>query len=336
MNKKSIIYLTFIGLLALLFSCKKDETKMVISASPIAPTFTTVPDLTLLRANAANVLTFVGTAVNPGFQASATYFLEACASGNNFVESVVLLSDIQDLSMKITVSDLNAKFLSKFPADQVSAIDLRIKSVLTIDAGTGYTPMVYSSDKKTVNVTIYGLPRLDLIGSGLTQKIESPLGDGKYSGYVKLDQTKAFTLKNPDTNISYGGTGNVLSTGGAALSSVASGWHKVTVDVNAHTYTIAPFMVGLIGGFNSWGTPDSKLDYVSQTGTWRIVVALTAGDIKFRLNDDWAWNLGGTPSSLTHNGSNYTVAADGNYTITLTITNAVTGSETGYFTIVKN
>ena len=78
------------------------------------------------------------------------------------------------------------------------------------------------------------------------------------------------------------------------------------------------------------------MDYNASTGTWDITVTLVAGDIKFRLNDAWAWNLGGTTDNLTHNGSNITVAA-GNYTIKLTITVfSPLGSEAGTYTIVKN
>ena len=53
-------------------------------------------------------------------------------------------------------------------------------------------------------MTLYGLPRLDLVGSGITQKVESALGDGKYLGYVNLDATMPFTLYDPDGDISYG------------------------------------------------------------------------------------------------------------------------------------
>ncbi|MCX6236235.1 MAG: SusE domain-containing protein [Bacteroidia bacterium] len=331
MNKKIFIYLTFIGLIGLLFSCEKEGTKAVLSDSPIAPAIQSVPSLTLKRAEGLNMLEFVGTAVKPGFQASVTYYLEACLKSNNFQDAVLILSDSQDLSMKITVSDLNGKLLTKFPADQISSLDFRIRSVLSLSSGTG--SYVYSSAIKSADVTIYGLPRLDLIGSGITQKIESPLGNGNYVGFVNLDKTKAFTLKDPDANIVYGGTGGVLSVNGAGIVAAANGWNKVTADKNALTYKVESYIVGLVGSAtpNGWNAPDSKMAYDAQSGTWKITITLLDGDIKFRLNDDWAWNLGGTTSSLTQNGANYTVAA-GNYTIALTIINGTTGS----FTIVKN
>jgi len=340
MNKKIFIYLTFIGLIGLLFSCEKEGTKAVLLDSPIAPSLTTVPNLTLKRTSGTDILVFVGTPVDAGFQASATYYLEACAKGNNFVDVVSILSDVQDLSMKIAVSDLNGILLKKFPADQVSSLDLRIRSVLSLSSGTG--SFVYSSDIKSADATVYGLPRLDLVNSGIDQKVESPLGDGKYASYVKLDNTKPFTLKDPDANIVYGGTGNVLAVNGAAISSAAAGWYKLSADTKALTYKMDSYMIGVIGSAtaNSWNTPDTKMDYNSQEGCWVVTTNLQPSldgsvmkcELKFRLNDDWGWNIGGTLDKLVQGGGNLTVAP-GNYTIKLFISADGTG---GTCQLIKN
>ncbi len=339
MNKNLIIYLSFIGLIGLLFSCEKDETKVVMLTSPITPTIQTVPDLTLKRANGKDTLIFVGTNVDPGFQASATYFLEACVKGNGFKDPVLLVSSTKATAFKMTVSDLNGLLLKKFPADKVSPVDLRIRSVLAVDAGTGSKPLEYISVIKTADVTIYGLPRLDIIGSGITQKIESALGDGKYAGYVKLDKTKPFTLKDPDANIVYGNTGGKLAVTSTGITSADNGWFNLNADTKALTYSMDAYMIGLVGSAtpNGWNSPDSKMDYDSATGTWKITIALIDGEIKFRLNDGWAWNLGGTPDKLVVDAGNIAVTA-GNYTITLTITNpkSVKGEVGGTCKIVKN
>ncbi len=342
MKKNLIIYLTVIGLIGLFSGCEKDGTKLVMSTSPIAPAIATMPNLTLTRATGANTLKFVGTPVDPGFAASATYVLEACAKGNNFVDATTILSQVQDTSMKITVSDLNGLLLKKFPADQVSSLDFRIRSVLVIDAGTGAKPMVYSSANKSADVTLYGLPRLDLIGSGITQKIESALGDGKYFGYVKLDLVKSFTLKNPDANIIYGDNAGALKVNGSPIAvpaSTGSGWYTLSANTTALTYAIAPYMIGLVGSAtaNGWNSPDTKMDYDTQTGEWYITTNLIVGEIKFRHNDGWSWNLGWNPAktSLVHNGDNIAIAVAGSYTIRLTITQFA-APETGTFTIKQN
>lgn len=337
MKKNLIIFLSFIGLVGFLSSCEKDETKVVMLANPEAPSIQTMPDLTLQRAKGTETLLFIGKPVNPGFEASANYFLEACASGSNFVDAVTVISGVHADTLSITVSDLNGILLKKFPADQVSSVDFRLRSVLIVDAGTGSEPMEYISEIKTADVTLYGLPRLDLTGSGLTQKIESALGDGKYNGFVKLDASLPFTLTDPDAGTVYGDNGGALAVDGGGMGVAASGWYKMSANTVDLTYTIESYMIGLVGSAtpNLWDSPDQKMDYDAQTGTWHITLDLIDGEIKFRLNDGWAWNLGGTPEKLEHNGANVPVTA-GNYTITLTITNAVQGAEAGTFTIVKN
>ena len=66
--------------------------------------------------------------------------------------------------------------------------------------------------------------------------------------------------------------------------------------------------MGIIGGFNDWaGDVDmtwNATDYCFEaTG-----VGVTDGGWKFRVNADWAINLGGTTENLVANGDNLTVA----------------------------
>jgi hypothetical protein len=185
------------------------------------------------------------------------------------------------------------------------------------------------------DVTTYGLPRLDLVGSGKTQKVESPTGNGVYSGIVKLDPANPFTLSDPDAGTQYGGATGVLAVDGAAIVPPKAGYHVLDVDVPGLTYTFEERQIGLVGSAtpNGWDSPDQKMDYDQASGTWSITVDLIDGEFKFRLNDGWAWNLGGTPNNLVHNGDNIAATA-GNYTITLTITDFA--GELGTFTIVQN
>jgi hypothetical protein len=350
MKKIILIFMTFIGLTALFTSCEKDGEMVTMLSNPVAPTLTTVPDLTLQRANGNQVLEFAGTAVDPGFVASATYYIDVCAAGTNFVDYLPVLSASQPKSMKITVTDLNAALLRKFPADAATPVDIRLRAVLTVDGGTGApgtgaNPFSYTSELKNSSVTPYGLPRLDLINSGLTQKIESALGDGKFMGYVKLEIAKPFTLRNPDLNITYGGSAKVLQTNGPAIVPEVNGWNKLTADVNAMTYELSPFAVGLIGSAtpNGWSAPDSKMEYDAAGGFWHITLNLIVGHVKFRVNDTWdgginlglgdASNPGYSLSNLWNNGSSKDIPIDaaGSYTIKLFI-----GSSTYSCTITKN
>ncbi len=343
MKSKLIIYLAFLGMISLFASCEKDGDKVVMLTDPAAPTLQTLPDLTLTRANGTNILTFVGTPVNPGFNASANYFLEACVTGNNFVDAVTLYTGVKDTEIKISVSDLNGLLLKKLPADQTTSVDFRIRSILVVDAGTGAPgtgsdPMEYTSAVVTANVSTYGLPRLELLNSGMNQKIESALGDGAYFGFVKLDINQPFTLKDPDANITYGASGASLAVNGVGITPPSNGWYQLSANTTALTYSLDPYMIGLVGSAtpNGWDSPDQKMDYNPQNGSWNITIDLVVGEIKFRLNDGWAWNLGGTPEKLEHNGPNIAISEAGNYTISMTITDPTPGTEAGTYTLVKN
>jgi hypothetical protein len=335
---RNTIFILFIGLMGLFVSCEKDGEMIVMLDNPVAPEIVTMPNLTLQRNNGSDMLEFVGTPVDPGFQASAKYFLEAAAAGSNFADPVIIINGVQNASLKISVSDLNGILLKKFPADKASSVDFRVRSVLVVDAGTGApgtgtAPFEYISKTNTASVTLYGLPKLDLIDSGIIQKIESQLGNGDYKGFVKLDATKPFILLDPDANIKYGANGSALAVNGAGISVAKSGWYTLKANTKDLTYSTSEYMIGLVGSAtpNGWDTPDQKMDYNAQTGTWSITLDLIAGEIKFRKNDGWAWNLGGTADNLTQGGDNIAVGA-GNYTITLTIINDATGT----FKIVKN
>jgi starch-binding outer membrane protein SusE/F len=332
MKRKLFLLIGFIGLIAFFTSCEKDETRIVISDNPVPPSIETIPSLALKRTDANKDIVITAKPVEVGFKASVTYILEAAAAGTDFANVVELFSGTKVEEIKFKVSDLNGLFLRRFKADESVNVDFRIRAILVVDAGAS-APMEYVSATKTAQVTPFGLPRLNLMGSGRDQKIESAKGDGVYFGYVKLDATKAFTLKDPDTNTEYGAAGAALAAGGAGISVNAGGWYQLTANTNDMSYKVDPYMIGLIGSAtpNGWDTPDQKMDYDVEKQNWSITLNLVDGEIKFRKNDGWAWNLGGTPGKLTQGGENIAVTA-GNYTITLTIIN----DQTGTYTIVKN
>ncbi|MCY1720780.1 SusE domain-containing protein [Prolixibacteraceae bacterium Z1-6] len=335
---KKLIYITFIGLLGLLFSCEKDGDQIFLLDNPVAPTIVSMPDLTLERNNGTDTLEFVGTPLDPGFVASTKYFLEACANGNNFSNVISIQNNIEGTLFKITVSDLNGILLKKFPADEASSVDFRIRAQLVVDAGTGAPGAAdgtfdYNSTTETASVTLYGLPRLDILNSGIDQKIESALGNGEYMGYIKLEETKPFTLFEPDNEITYGGSDGVLAADGAAINPVSTGWHQLSANLNDLTYELLDFRIGLIGDAtpNKWDAPDQKMEYDPQSGLWSITLDLVVGTVKFRVNDDWSGsvNLGigdddhpeYTLDNLWNNSSSQNIPIDaaGNYTITLSI-----------------
>ena len=60
------------------------------------------------------------------------------------------------------------------------------------------------------------------------------------------------------------------------------------------------------------------MEYDEATNTYTWTGDLGAGEFKFRANDGWDINLGGSLDDLSQNGSNIAIAEAGNYTIVLT------------------
>lgn len=347
MKKYYILLFALVGVLGFFTSCDKDGDQIVLSDNVTVPTLS-LPDLSLVRANGTDILNFYCTPVDPGFTASVTYFIEACPAGNNFETVTEIYKEITCDDIELTVNELNSILLNGFPEDQTSSVDFRIKCVLETDAGLGVDDHVYYSETVNGNATIFGLLRLDVLISGSeTQKIKSPGSDGIYEGFVKFDAGDAFTLFDPDNAIAYGAGTSGIAVDGTSITVADAGWYSLSANTNDLTYTIEAYNIGLVGDAtpNGWNTPDSKMDYNSTDRTWEITADLTNGNFKFRLNDGWAWNLGGNGTAdgsadnydsdnktiqLSQGGKNIPVLdGAGNYTIKLNIDGSVA-------TIVKN
>ena len=147
---------------------------------------------------------------------------------------------------------------------------------------------------------------------------------GVYTGYVYMADPNAagFEFKfqraqgNWDTAI---GAGTFVSFGGAAIGvdngniGVNAGEGVYYMDVNLSEGTITATKVetmGMIGGFNNWDG-DAKMTWNAEEYCFEATNAgVTADGWKFRVNGDWAINLGGSLNNLTAGGDNITVAGN--------------------------
>ncbi len=338
--------MVLLGFIGLFTNCEKDGTELVLGDNIKSPTLT-LPNLDYKRANGADTLVFAGTPVGAEYKLSAKYLLEACADGNDFEEPILFYSGNTCNEMKLTVAEINQILLKYFTEDKPASVKFRLRGILATDAGTGNVPMEYKSATQTASVTPFGLLRLDLIGSGMEQKIVSPAGDGKYNRFVKLDPANAFTLENPETGKVYGGSLGTLQEGGAGIVVGEAGWYDFSADIVALTYEAEPYFIGCVGSAtpNGWDAPDQKMDYDAATGTWRINLDLVEGAIKFRKNDGWAWNMGfadGETNTMVDNvmkgklkqggvGNDIPIPEAGNYDIIFTILS----DDEGTYEIIK-
>ena len=97
--------------------------------------------------------------------------------------------------------------------------------------------------------------------------------------------------------------------------------NKFNVDVSALNNSLGTLSKwGLVGDatLNQWNGPDMEM-HETGTNTYALYADLTAGEIKFRFDEDWGNNYGddNTDGSLEAGGSNIPVASPGTYFITL-------------------
>ena len=98
-----------------------------------------------------------------------------------------------------------------------------------------------------------------------------------------------------------------------------AGYYMIEVDLNAMTYSITRILsIGIIGPAQAggWDT-DTDMTYNQEGGYWEAKgVTLSADLMKFRANDGWDINWGGSFENLVQGGDNMAVEA-GTYDVVL-------------------
>lgn len=181
----------------------------------------------------------------------------------------------------------------------------------------------YKIDLLNFNEFVYTPGAHNGWSQGASIKLYGAGFDGKYTGHTWLDgEFKISALPNWDgPNYGDGGEGK-LSTEGGNLTAKA-GFYYIEADLAALTYKLTATTWGIIGDATADGwNSDVDMVYDADGGFWYALdVPLTAGEIKFRANDDWAINVGGTTNKLEANGANIKVAEAGTYDVVLYLSN---------------
>lgn len=112
---------------------------------------------------------------------------------------------------------------------------------------------------------------------------------------------------------------NALVPSGDNISTTVEDDYAITLDLSQPlAYTYRADRWGIIGSATADGwDSDQNMSWDAGNGVFTATIDLVAGEIKFRANDDWGYNLGGSLTALTESGDNIAVAEAGNYTITL-------------------
>ncbi|MGB3801396.1 MAG: SusF/SusE family outer membrane protein [Lewinella sp.] len=182
-----------------------------------------------------------------------------------------------------------------------------------------------------------GITSLGLIGPATPGGWDVPDGDfdlvydedaGIWKTVIALTDGVVKFRANDAWDLSWGSdqfpSGTATSDNGPDIQ-VTAGVYYVTFNTETGDFNFEPATVGLIGSSTSTGW-DADIDMTPNpdvTGEFTLTTTLTAdGAVKFRVNDDWAYNWGGTefPSgTAAYNGSDITVGTAGEYTVTFNV-----------------
>jgi hypothetical protein len=339
--KANILKTVAVGLMVLsLWSCKKDEDRVLSDASPagtLAATATSV-DLNIAAGNETAVTFTFPAATVTGYQVPVTSTLQFALKGANFANAQETV--VSTTTYSATVAELNKMMLSLGATIGVPAeMEVRLKSAPAPNAATYSNVLTISGTPYLASAWIYVPGAYHGWGFDTVDSLVSLTGNGVYEGLINIpaDQLTFKITPKKAWDLAYGdGGGDALSTEGSAkdLSAGTPGLKKITVDLNKSTYKIeGADSWGVLGDATAggWDTADTDLKFINDgKGLWKVNISLKVGEIKFRMNDAWTVSLGGSEGKLVEKDApNIKIAEAGNYTISM---NPVENT----YTIVKN
>jgi hypothetical protein len=310
----------------------------------------------LTVADSAVAVTFDWSAADFGYPGEVLYALQLDKAGNNFAEPINVVTVTSATSVSLITYELNNKLLGMgLNFDQESDVELRLRAIVNGINSSSFTDTVFS-EPVTMTVTPFEVivvyPKLYVPGSyqgwnfGETVDfVYDVKSNDRYEGYIWFpDATTTFKLTRVPDWIQNQTIGDAVA-GGASGTLVVGDWgnditvvggpgyFKINADLSQATYTWTETDWGLVGSATGSWDVDQDMTFDNVTKTWSITLDLSAGEIKFRANDDWAINYGddGLNGRLELNGANVPVGEAGNYTITLDLSKALYT-----YSVVKN
>lgn len=126
---------------------------------------------------------------------------------------------------------------------------------------------------------------------------------------------------NDNWDYNYGAPAGSLNlvAGGDNIETTVEDDYAITLDLSTPlAYKYRADRWGVIGDATpgQW-SDDTNMTWDAVNGRFTVTLNLTANSFKFRANDGWDYNLGGSLTALTEGGDNIPVTEAGNYTITL-------------------
>ena len=169
--------------------------------------------------------------------------------------------------------------------------------------------------------------------------LQSPAFDGVYVGYTYLNGNFKFIKErnwNAEYNFNDFATKDAIffNNDGSNINISEEGFYQIKADVASSNLSAVKTTWGIIGPAQAggWDT-DTDMTWNAADESWTATVELAADEFKFRANDAWAINVGGSLDNLTQDGGNIKVTEAGTYEVKLFLTRST--SDKMYCTITK-
>ena len=148
--------------------------------------------------------------------------------------------------------------------------------------------------------------------------------DGVWTGFSMLDGGFKFTHEREWDKGEYKGSDFAtlpkgFTTEGGDITATPKAFYYIKADVtNSKLEATEIKSMGIIGPAQEGGwDKDTDMTWNAEKGAWVVTgITLKADELKFRANDDWGINIGGSFDKLVENGDNIKVEA-GTYDIEL-------------------
>jgi hypothetical protein len=325
--KANILKTVAVGLMVLsLWSCKKDEDRVLSDASPagtLAASATTV-NLNIAAGN-ENAVTFTFPAATvTGYQVPVTSTLQFALKGTNFENAKETV--VSTTTYSATVAELNKMMLSLGASIGVPAeMEVRLKSAPAPNAATYSNVLTISGTPYLASAWLYVPGDYANWDFANVDSLVSVTGNGIYVGLINMTgdkfEFKVTTQKSWNSGTQYAeGGGGKIATSGDNLKAETGGLKKITVDLNNNTYKIEKAdSWGIIGDATPGGWDnDTDMKFINDgKGMWKLTTNLKVGQYKFRMNDAWDVNIGTKDGQVVAGGDNFELSVAGNYTISL-------------------
>jgi hypothetical protein len=337
---KHIIKITF-AIAACMFACLSCETDqgdlVILNEAITTPEFISeVPnDLAVTEDNLNEI--FATIKFKHGTYAAAVPYrtMIEISTGSDFQADAIATAGAASStdSIELKFKELNAALaaLSIEPNVPVT-VYMRLKTAVSVSSGSPQTDLLPTySAPVAFTITpyepqpgwIYAIGEFNGWNANAPEALCSRTDNGIYIGYLLFATAGSEFLIVPDNPVSWANKWgsddgvNLIEDGDNNISAPASiGYHKVTVNIPELKIAIVPYSWGVIGDATpgSWDS-DTDMAWNSSTQKWELTIALTAGGLKFRLNDDWGVNYGGSELVGTFTGDNIPIPEAGTYLI---------------------